>query len=110
MSGSAYTARWEQIVASVLPLRRPATYAANWNEYAAFPGDLDDIGRDADHPLSLRRVYGNEPAGRLDVARLRDALASASRAFGKQVLFTDRCPSPAIPITGHAGNRRTQTS
>src|SRR6185312_3179948 len=55
MSGSAYTSRWEQIVASVR--RRFAgrfTYAANWNEYAQvqFWGDLDYLGVDAYYPLS----------------------------------------------------------
>src|SRR6185437_14398256 len=55
MSGSAYTSRWEQIVASVR--RRFAgrlTYAANWNEYqqVRFWGDLDYIGVDAYYPLS----------------------------------------------------------
>ena len=93
MSGAAYTGRWEQIVASV---RRRfggrLTYAANWNEYqqVQFWGDLDYIGVDAYYPLS---ASGSPTATSLLAAWTSrgyvDALASESRAFGKQVLFTE---------------------
>ena len=93
MSGSAYTSRWKQIVASVR--RRFSgrlTYAANWNEYqqVRFWGDLDYIGIDAYFPLS---GSGSPTAASLLAAWTSrgyvGALAGASRAFGKQVLFTE---------------------
>jgi hypothetical protein len=93
MSGAAYTARWQQIIAG-LRQRFPGklTYAANWNEYkqVQFWGSLDSIGVDGYFPLT------DSPAP--TVSQLVsawtsrgyvDGLRAISQAFGRQVLFTE---------------------
>jgi Glycoside Hydrolase Family 113 len=93
MSGPAYTSRWQQIIAGV---RRHytgrLTYAANWNEYqqARFWGDLDYIGVDAYYPLSSSSSPSAASLLGAWISRgYVDALAAESKAFGKQVLFTE---------------------
>jgi hypothetical protein len=93
MSGWAYTARWDQIIAGVRHhFAGKLTYASNWDEYrqVQFWRSLDYIGVDAYLPLS---DVPNPPVGSLVSAWTSrgyvSALQAESQAFGKQLLFTE---------------------
>jgi serralysin len=93
MSGAAYTARWQQIIAGIRQrFSGRLTYAANWNEYqqVRFWGDLDFIGVDAYYPLSeLPAPALSQLVSAWTSRGYVNALQSVSQQYGKQVLFTE---------------------
>jgi len=93
MSGSAYTPRWQQIIAGIRQrFSGQLTYAANWNEYqqVKFWGDLDFIGVDAYYPLSdLPAPTLSQLSSAWTSRGYVNALQTASQQYGRQVLFTE---------------------
>jgi hypothetical protein len=93
LSGSAYTSRWEDIVAGIRQrFGSQLTYAANWNEYqqVKFWGALDFIGVDAYYPLSeLPAATVSQLLSAWTSRGYLDALRAASQHYGRQVLFTE---------------------
>jgi hypothetical protein len=93
LSGSAYTSRWQQIIAGIRQrFSGKLTYAANWNEYGQvkFWGSLDYIGVDAYFPLV--NTVGASVSDLVSAWTSRgyvDSLHNISTAYGRPVLFTE---------------------
>ena len=93
LSGSAYTARWEQIIAGIKQrFSGELTYAANFDEYwrVGFWDSLDYIGVDAYFPLSSSGGGSVQDLVSAWTSRgYVNTLKAVSQAFGKPVLFTE---------------------
>ena len=107
MSGPAYTARWQQLIADVRQ-RFPGqlTYAANYDEFQqiGFWRSLDYIGVDAYWPVASS---SDQPISSLVSAwSSRGYIASlqrASAATGRPVLFTEVGYRSIVGATVHPG-------
>ncbi len=93
LSGSAYTAHWEQIIAGIKQrFSGVLTYAANFDEYwrVGFWDSLDYIGVDAYFPLSSSGDGSVQDLVSAWTGRgYVNTLKAVSQAFGKPVLFTE---------------------
>ncbi|MGZ4202843.1 MAG: glycoside hydrolase family 113, partial [Thermoleophilaceae bacterium] len=93
LSGSAYTAHWEQIIAGIKQrFSGELTYAANFDEYwrVGFWDSLDYIGVDAYFPLSSSGDGSVQDLVSAWTGRgYVNTLKAVSQAFGNPVLFTE---------------------
>jgi len=114
MSGPAYTARWQQIIAGVRQrFDGLLTYAANYDEYkqVGFWQALDYIGVDGYWSLGSG---DDQPVATLLSAWQQlgyfAALQRAAALTGKQVIFTEIGYRSAVGATAHPNQWNSQAS